>query len=191
MKPRVRLMDEDMVTLEAALYVSGRALTLEELADIIGKSQSTAQKILDNLSFEYNKREGALEVVALPKDRYVMQLKPELTPRVGKLIPGGLLSFATLQTLVFIALKQPILQSDLVAQRGTHSYDHIRDLVDKKFVDAIPEGRSKLLTTTQLFADYFGLDYDRVKLKAQLKFKMKRIVENQGEIEGLESQTPG
>ena len=60
------LLDDDMITLEAALYVSGRALTLEELADIIGKSQSTAQKILDNLSFEYNKREGALEVIALP-----------------------------------------------------------------------------------------------------------------------------
>ncbi|MFW9786799.1 MAG: SMC-Scp complex subunit ScpB [Candidatus Thorarchaeota archaeon] len=176
-------MDDDMLTLEAALYVSGRALTLEELADIIGKSQSTAQKILDNLSFEYNKREGALEVVALPKDRYVMQLKPELTPRVGRLIPGGLLSFATLQTLVFIALKQPIMQSDLVAQRGTHCYDHIRDLVDKKFVDAVPEGRSKLLTTTQLFADYFGLDNDRVKMKAQLKFRLKRILQEQQERE--------
>ncbi|MHA2358839.1 MAG: SMC-Scp complex subunit ScpB, partial [Candidatus Thorarchaeota archaeon] len=62
-------MDEDIVTLEAALYVSGRALTLEELANIIGKSQSTAQKLLDNLSFEYNQKEGALEVVVLPKDR--------------------------------------------------------------------------------------------------------------------------
>jgi segregation and condensation protein B len=177
------ILDDDMITLEAALYVSGRALALEELAEIIGKSQSTAQKVLDELSFEYNKREGALEVVSLPKDRYVMQLKPELTPRVGKLIPGGLLSFATLQTLVFIALKQPILQSELVAQRGTHSYEHIRDLIDKKFVDAVPEGRSKLLTTTQLFADYFGLDNDRVKLKAQLKFKMKKILEDQREIE--------
>jgi segregation and condensation protein B len=186
-RPRVFSMDEDMITLEAALYVSGRALTLEELADVIGKSQSTAQKILDNLSFEYNKREGALEVVALPKDRYVMQLRPELTPRVGKLIPGGLLSFSTLQTLVFIALKQPILQSELVALRGTHSYDHIKDLVDKKFVDATPEGRSKLLTTTQLFADYFGLDSDRVKLKAQLKFKMKKILDDQGE----EDETAG
>ncbi|MHA2235336.1 MAG: SMC-Scp complex subunit ScpB [Candidatus Thorarchaeota archaeon] len=176
-------MDEDMVTLEAALYVSGRALTLEELADIIGKSQSTAQKLLDNLSYEYNQKEGALEVVALSKDRYVMQLKPELTPRVGKLIPGGLLSFASLQTLVFIALKQPIIQSDLVAQRGTHSYDHIRDLVDNKFVDAVPEGRSKLLTTTKLFADYFGLDNDRVRLKAQLKFKMKKILDDQREVE--------
>ena len=83
LRPKVIVLDDDMISLEAALYVSGRALTLEELADIIGKSQSTAQKILDNLSFEYNKRDGALEVVALPKDRYVMQLKPELTPRVG------------------------------------------------------------------------------------------------------------
>lgn len=180
-----------MVTLEAALYVSGRALTLEELANIIGKSQSSAQKLLDNLSFEYNQKEGALEVVTLPKDRYVMQLKPELTPRVGKLIPGGLLSFATLQTLVFIALKQPIIQSELVAQRGTHSYDHIRDLVDKKFVDAVPEGRSKLLTTTKLFADYFGLDNDRVRLKAQLKFKMKKILDDQREVEESAGIAPG
>lgn len=182
-------MDEDMITLEAALYVSGRALTLEELSDIVGKSQSTVQKILDELSYEYNKRESALEVVALPKDRYVMQLKPELTPRVGKLIPGGLLSFATLQTLVFVALKQPILQSELVALRGTHSYDHIKDLVDKKFIEAVPEGRSKLLTTTQLFADYFGLDSDRVKLKAQLKFKMKKIIEDQSDIEEAAGST--
>ena len=176
-------MDEDIVTLEAALYVSGRAMTLEELADIIGKSQSSTQKLIDELSFEYNKREGALEVIALPRERYALQLKPELTPRVGKLIPGGLLSYATLQTLVFIALKQPILQSDLVTQRGTHCYDHIKELIEKKFVEAVPEGRSKLLTTTQLFADYFGLESDRIKLKAQLKFKMKKILEDQAESE--------
>ena len=84
-------MEEDMITLEAALYVSGRALTLEELANIIGKSQSTVQKLLDELSFAYSKRKGALEVVALPRDRYAMQLRPELTPSVGRLIPGGLL----------------------------------------------------------------------------------------------------
>jgi segregation and condensation protein B len=176
-------MEEDMITLEAALYVSGRALTLEELASIIGKSQSTAQKLLDELSFAYNKRKGALEVVALPRDRYAMQLRPELTPSVGKLIPGGLLSFATLQTLVFIALKQPIIQSDLITQRGTHCYEHVKELVEKKFVEAVPEGRSKNLTTTPLFADYFGLDSDRIRLKAQLKFKMKKILEDQRQAE--------
>ncbi len=184
-------MSEDMLTLESALYAAGRALTLQELAELIGKAESTTKKLLEDLGFVYSKREGALEVIALPRERYVMQLKPELTPRVGKLIPGGLLSFATLQTLVFIALKQPIVQSDLVAQRGTHCYDHVRDLVEKKFVDAIPEGRSKILKTTHLFADYFGLDQDRIKLKAQLKFKLKRILSEQKELEEKAAQSVG
>jgi hypothetical protein len=39
------------------------------------------------------------------------------------------------------------------------------------------------LTTTKLFADYFGLDSDRVRLKAQLKFKMKKILDDQREVE--------
>ncbi|MBN2230845.1 MAG: SMC-Scp complex subunit ScpB [Candidatus Thorarchaeota archaeon] len=176
-------LEEDLVTLEAALYVSGRALTLDELSNLIGKSQTTTQKLLDDLGFEYNKREGALEVVALPRDRYALQLKPELTPRVGRLIPGGLLSYATLQTLVYIALKQPLVQSELVTQRGTHCYDHVKELIEKKFVESIPEGRSRLLTTTPLFADYFGLENDRIKMKAQLKFKMKKILEEQRDAE--------
>ena len=53
--------------------------------------------------------------------------------------------------------------------------------------DAVPEGRSKLLSTTHLFADYFGLEQDRVKLKAQLKYKMKKILEEQQEIEAVSS----
>jgi len=176
-------VDEDLVKLEAALYVVGRPISIEELAGIIDKAESTTRRLLEELSHHYNKRKGALEVVELPRERYVMQLKPELTPKVAKLIPGGLLSFSTLQTLVYVALKQPILQSDLVADRGTHCYDHIKELVEKKFIDAIPEGRTKLLKTTRLFADYFGLDHDKVKLKAQLRFKMKKIGDEQRELE--------
>ena len=122
-------LDEDLRTLEAALYVAGRPLTIEELSNIIDKAESTTEKLLRDLEFEYVNREGALEIVELPRERFVLQLKPELTPRVSKYIPGGLLSYSTLQTLVYIALKQPILQSDLVVQRGTHCYDHVKDLI--------------------------------------------------------------
>ncbi len=180
-------MDEDLVTLEASLYVAGRPLTIEDLAGIIGKAESTVTKLLESLMYEYDKRNGALEVVLLPRGRYVLQLKPELTPRVGKLIPGGLLAFSTLQTLVFIALKQPILQSELIAQRGTHCYDHVHELVEKKFIEASPQGRSKLLTTTPLFSDYFGLDTDKIRLKAQLKHQMRRILDAQQAAEGKSS----
>lgn len=180
-------MNEDMITLEAALYVSGRPMTIEELSELIGKAYSSTKKLLDDLAYDYKKRGGALEIVALPRERYVLQLIPELTPRVAKFIPGGLLSYSTLQTLVFIALKQPILQSELVARRGTHCYDHVHELIEKKFIEATPEGRSKMLRTTPLFADYFGLDQDIVKMKAQLKFKMKKMLEKQAAEEGMET----
>lgn len=176
-------MDEDNVKLEAALYVAGRPISLEELASVIGKAESSTKRVLEEISHAYHKRKGALEVVELPRERWVMQLKPELTPHVAKLIPGGLLSFATLQTLVYVALKQPILQSELIADRGTHCYDHVKELVEKKFIEALPEGRSKLLKTTTLFSDYFGLDHDRIKMKAQLKHQMKKILEDQQEAE--------
>jgi segregation and condensation protein B len=180
-------LNEDLVKLEAALYVAGRPVTLEELSGIIDKAESTTRKLLENLGFEYRHREGALEIVELPRERYVLQLKPELTPDVARLIPGGLLSFATLQTLVYVALKQPVLQSELVAERGSHCYDHIKELTEKKFIEATPEGRSKLLKTTNLFADYFGLDPDRIRMKAQLKFKMKRILSDQKQLEDEEA----
>lgn len=176
-------MDDDKVKLEAALYVAGRPISIEELAAVVGKAESSTKRVLEEIGHMYNKRKGALEVVELPRERWVMQLRPELTPHVAKLIPGGLLSFATLQTLVYVALKQPILQSELVAERGTHCYDHIKDLIEKKFIEAIPEGRSKLLKTTTLFSDYFGLDHDRIKMKAQLKHQMKKILEDQQEAE--------
>ncbi|MEM2142853.1 MAG: SMC-Scp complex subunit ScpB [Candidatus Thorarchaeota archaeon] len=176
-------MNDDLVTLEAALYAAGRPLSLQELAAIIDKAESTTLKLLRELSFDYEQRGGALEVVELPRDRFVMQLRAELTPRVSKLIPGGLLSYATLQTLVFIALKQPILQSDLVDLRGTHVYEHVRELEEKKFIESRPEKRSKVLTTTQLFADYFGLDPDMIRLKAQLKHKLRQMLEETKEDE--------
>ncbi|MFX1263455.1 MAG: SMC-Scp complex subunit ScpB, partial [Promethearchaeota archaeon] len=72
---------------------------------------------------------------------------------------------------------------ELVAERGTHCYDHIKELIEKKFIEAIPEGRSKSLKTTPLFADYFGLDHDMIKLKAQLRHQMKKILQDQQEIE--------
>ncbi|MGV9102760.1 MAG: SMC-Scp complex subunit ScpB [Candidatus Thorarchaeota archaeon] len=172
-------MDEDLKTLEAALYAAGRPLTIEEMSELIDKTETSTRELAEELGYQYHKRDGALEVVELPRDRFVLQLKPKLTPRVGSLIPGGLLSFATLQTLVYIALKQPILQSEVVSHRGTHCYEHINRLEELKFLESKPHGRTKMLKTTGLFADYFGLHPDKVKMKAQLKHKMKKILAEQ------------
>lgn len=151
-------------------------MPISELADIVKTDIESVRKILRKLIKDYTSRNTALEIVELPNERFVLQLKPELTPKIASLIPGGLLSYATLKTLVFIALKQPIKQSELVQMRGAHVYEHVRELEEKKFIQVIPEGRTKVLTTTDLFADYFGFDYDKIRMKAQLRWRLRKIL---------------
>ncbi len=151
-------------------------MPITELADIAKTDVDSIKRAIKKLIKEYSSRETALEIVELPNERFVLQLKPELTPKIASLIPGGLLSYATLKTLVFIALKQPIKQSELVQMRGAHVYDHVRELAEKKFIEVNPEGRTKILTTTDLFADYFGFDYDKIRMKAQLRWKLRKIL---------------
>jgi segregation and condensation protein B len=69
----------------------------------------------------------------------------------------GRLSPAAFETLAVIAYKQPIKQSDLVVIRGNKSYEHVRELEKRGLISAERSGRTKLLTTTRAFADYFGL----------------------------------
>lgn len=176
-------MDETKRLVEAALYISGRPLTINEIQQ--ATQIPTLKKVRDciqQLAEEYEEREGALEIVRLPHQRFVLQMKPELTEDVSHLAPQGLLALGELKTLIYIALSQPILQSDVVIYRGSHSYKHIKNLEAHGFIEATPSGRTKELATTEMFADYFGFDYEIDKLKGQLKKIIKKIRIEQSEL---------
>lgn len=66
---------------------------------------------------------------------------------------------ATLRTLGTIALKKRILQSELVDLRGSSAYEHIKDLVEKDFVERKRqrEGRSYWLTLSEKFHRTFSV----------------------------------
>ncbi len=176
-------MDDATRLVEAALYIAGRPLTIHEIqqATLI----STIKKVRESIQFlidEYEIRSGALEIVRLPHQRFVLQLKPNLSEHVGNLAPQGLLSLGELKTLIYVALSQPILQSDVVVYRGSHSYKHIKNLERHGFIESTPFGRTKELTTTELFADYFGFDYEVDKLKGQLRRMIRQIRIEQSEL---------
>ncbi len=69
------------------------------------------------------------------------------------------ISGATLRTLGTIALKKRILQSDLVELRGSGAYEHIKELVEKDFVQRKRqrEGRSYWLTLSENFHRTFSV----------------------------------
>jgi segregation and condensation protein B len=159
-----------MVLIEAALFVAGRPLDLNELGQVIGsRSKRKAQKYADALMQEYNGRSTALEILALKDERYVLQVKAEFTHLIQKLVNRPLLSSGPLKTLSYIAIRQPISQKRVIDVRGQHAYGHIKELKDSHLIMAEKSGRSMLLKTTTDFADYFGLPNDITEMKRNLR----------------------
>jgi segregation and condensation protein B len=159
-----------MVLLEAALFVAGRPLDINELCQVIGsRSKKKVQKYADALMQDYNARNTALEILALKDERYVLQVKAEYTHLIQKLVNRPLLSSGPLKTLSYIAIRQPISQKRVIDVRGQHAYGHIKELKDRGLIMAEKSGRSMALRTTNDFADYFGLPNDIVEMKRNLK----------------------
>jgi segregation and condensation protein B len=159
-----------LALLEAALYVAGRPLEINELCQVIGsRSKKKVMKYADILMQEYTSRNTALEILALKDERYVLQVKAEFTPLIKKLVNRPLLSSGPLKTLSYIAYRQPITQKRVIEVRGQHAYGHVKLLKDMGLIAAERSGRSLALKTTDYFADYFGLTQDASTLKRDLK----------------------
>jgi segregation and condensation protein B len=159
-----------LALLEAALYVAGRPLDLNELCQVIGsRSKKKVQKYADTLMQEYASRNTALEILALKDERYVLQVKAEFTPLIKKLVNRPLLSSGPLKTLSYIAYRQPVSQKRVIDVRGQHAYGHVKLLKDMRLIAAERSGRTMALRTTDYFADYFGLTHDTSMMKKELK----------------------
>lgn len=160
----VQLRDFHRNLIEASLYAAGRPLTIEELSNRLEFPKKEVDELLNELAFGYLERSTAL-VIAQIGDRYQMQIKPEYIEKVSKFAKGGAIAERYLRTLTIIALKQPILKSTVIKLRGSGAYEHVKYLIDNGFIDAVKKGRSQELTTTDRYADMFGLPKDKYQLK--------------------------
>ena len=168
--PEVRKQKRRKTLIEAALYVAGRPLDLKTLASVIRtRSSKVVQQLARTLKEEYDCRGTCLEILELEDERFVMQLKAEYSPRVQRLAVRPLLTIGPLKTLSYIAYKQPVPQRQVLTVRGNHVYGHLKQLEELGLITRERVGRAKVLRTTQLFADYFGLSYDLRTMKRKLK----------------------
>ena len=161
---------EDLVMLEAALYVAGRPLELKTLGHVIGsRSKKKIERLMKMLTDLYSQQGGALEIVELENKRYVLQLKPKFSLKVRRLAIRPLLTDGPLKTLSYIAYRQPVAQKQVADVRGRHAYGHMKQLVDMGLVEVDRSGRGNILRTTNYFADFFGLSQNSQRMKRQLK----------------------
>jgi len=163
-------IDAKVAVLEAILFSSGQPLDAKSLMSALGiRSEPVFRQVISELERNYDSSLHAIKIVALPGERYVMQLKPEFTTTVRRYVKRPLFSRAVMRTLSFIAYHQPVYQSRVAAARGSGGYKHIKILTEAGFVEADQLGRTKLLKTTGMFADYFGVANDPKVIKRHIR----------------------
>ncbi len=144
--------------LEAILYLKGQPLRLGDLATHAGLERELVETALMDLIADYSHRDTALEIVETEAG-YSLQLRPEFRELVQALVPVDL-GLAAQRTLALVALKGPILQSELVEIRGSSAYQHVQDLLELGFVSRRrpQQGRSYQIQVTEKFYQYFQVD---------------------------------
>ena len=166
----LKVSEEALILLEAALYVAGRPLDLQTLGSIIKtRSKKRVRELSRMLAQKFLKRKGPLEIVELDDGRFVLQLKPKYVQSVRRLSMRPLLSKSPLKTLAFIAYRQPVTQAHIAAIRGSQSYLHIKELRNLGLIKTEKLGKTQIIKTTEVFADYFNLSHDQRLMKRQLK----------------------
>ena len=168
--PKEIIPKDVLAKVEAALYASGRPLSLEEIARVAGTaSDRKAMAVAREVARAVNGAMQAVEVVEYAGPKFAMQLKGQYTQTARKFATRPLLSRSALRTLSFIAFFQPISAAELVLRRSSTVYQHLRELEDVGFVAGERQGRSKNYRTTTRFAEYFGLSTDVTSMKRQLE----------------------
>ena len=144
--------------IEAILYLQARPLPIAELMEISGEDRPLIEDALMELMEDYAHRDSALEIIETDQG-YSLQLRGAFQSLIQDFVPADL-GTGSLRTLAAIALKSPLLQTELIELRGSSAYQQVQDLVEAGFVRKRrqTDGRSYWLEVTDKFHQYFEID---------------------------------
>jgi segregation and condensation protein B len=150
--------------LEAIVYVTEEPLTKAQIASALGQPPELIEKLLAELTAEYEKPEHGLTVRQVAGG-YKMATKAEhheaVRAFVKSLKPPLKLSLAALETLAVIAYKQPITTPEVTEIRGVQGAGVLKTLLERKLIAVAGRknviGKPVLYKTTKEFLIQFGL----------------------------------
>ena len=152
---------EDTKRIEAALFVSGRFLTMPDIVNYTDLNPIIIRELIEKLKERYESEGSAIELVEKKGEKFEMwkmDVKPEYSGMINKLATGSSeFAKAEQETLAIIAYKQPIKQSVIIKIRGNKAYDHIKKFVDLGLIKRKKQGHTHELSLSEEFYDYFNL----------------------------------
>lgn len=146
---------ENEEKVEAAFFISGRFLNIEDLVMLTDINPVTLKEILIRLERKYSK--GAI-VLVNRNNFWKMDVSEKYHYMVNKLATGkDEFTKAEQGTLAVIAYKQPIKQSVVIKIRGNKAYDHISKFKQLGLLQSKRSGHTLNLTLTEEFYEYFNV----------------------------------
>ncbi len=143
---------------EAALFISGRFLTVQEIVMYTGINPITLRDVLSKLEDKYKNLDTAMSLI-VRGENYKLDVKNEYTWLVNKLASGNSeFTKAEQETMAIIAYKQPITQSVVVKIRGNKAYDHIKKLKELGLLKTKRVSHTLELSLSDMFYEYFNLN---------------------------------
>lgn len=172
-----------MARLEAALFVTERALSLRKLVQMATLADAKeAQSLIDQLNVSYDQNGSAfrIEKVAAGFKMFTLPHLSKWLDRVNDRQSYMKLSPPAMETLAIIAYRQPCTRADVEAVRGVQAAEMIKQLMEKSLVRIVGEddslGRPYLYGTTKLFLESFGLTrLDQLPMADQLVPKQAEV----------------
>ena len=163
---------------EAALFLTEKPVKASAVAKIVGEDLDKVRRTILELIRDYEERDLGLEIA--DDNGYIIQVKDEYATLIDEFVPLEIPT-SLIRTLSAIAIKQPVMQSEIIKIRGAGAYEHIKELMERDLVNKKEEGRSPTLTTTKRFQEYFRLSKDGKSLRQIL---IRQDKEAEAELEG-------
>lgn len=143
--------------IEAALFISGRALSLGELRTLTGiAALGYLQGKISELQKEYAERTSAVEITE-EMGKYEMRVRNEYVPKVKQFAQEMELSKNALRTLAYISKHDGVLKSELAKRIGPQIYKDVQEIIANEFAIAKKAGRSAKLFVTEKFKRHFTI----------------------------------
>lgn len=149
--------------IQAILFASGEAVSLEKIAEALDIDEKTVKHLIETIREQYQRQDSPFEIAVLGDSCQMCTL-----PEYGDIIRTALelrrknpLSQAALEVLAVIAYNQPVTRAFVEQIRGVDCSSIIRSLAEKGLVEEsgrlqIP-GKPIAYRTTSGFLRSFGL----------------------------------
>ncbi len=160
---KARSIAELVSIIEALIFVADEPVSVKILADVLEENEEIIQSAVEELSKEYEERDGGLQLREIAGG-WQISTRTEFHAEIRAFLktrPSAKLSLAALETLAVIAYKQPATVPEILEIRGVQSASAIKTLLDKRLIVARGRketvGRPMQYGTSKDFLIQFGL----------------------------------